>query len=506
MNKKDVNQIKWGAILSYLLIIANACYGLFLTPYMIGKLGQAEYGVYKTIASFSSSLMVLDFGLGGTVMRYLAQYRAKKEEEKIPRFVFMALTQALLLVALLFCVSGVIFFNIEMIFGGGLTDAEIVKAKSLFVVLTINMGLHMFENVINGIITGHNEFVFGNLLKISRLGFRIVLICVILQFIRNSMVLVFIDLGITVLFLIFEIYFISRKLHVKIVFAGWDMVVFKESMQYTFWMFLTSIAAQVNNNLDNVIIGAMKGAKYVTVYSMGLLIFSMFENFSTAISGVLLPTMTKIVNSDADGKETQKFIIKIGRIQFIILGAVFVGFLVLGLEFINIWLGKGYEDVYFITLILMLPALFELCVNACLAVLRAKNMLKFRTIVLIVFTIVNAVISIAGIKIYDTYFAAAVGTAVSFCLGSVLVMGLYYHFKLGYNMLNIYKKIIGKTWICLAIAGGITFIASKYIHGSLLTFIICGCVFGVVYLGSLYVFGCDATEKMQMRKTFKLKK
>ena len=64
------NQVKWGIILSYLLILLNTLFGFLVTPYMISCLGEAEYGVYKTISSLTASLMVLDLGLGSTVTRY----------------------------------------------------------------------------------------------------------------------------------------------------------------------------------------------------------------------------------------------------------------------------------------------------------------------------------------------------------------------------------------------------------------------------------------------------
>jgi O-antigen/teichoic acid export membrane protein len=75
-----LNQVKSGAVLSYLLIICNSLYGFFITPYIIGRLGDAEYGVYKSIAALAGSVMVLDVGLGNTVMRYIAKYRAANEE------------------------------------------------------------------------------------------------------------------------------------------------------------------------------------------------------------------------------------------------------------------------------------------------------------------------------------------------------------------------------------------------------------------------------------------
>lgn len=50
------------------------------------RLGDSGYGVYKTIASFSSTLLVMDLGIGTTVMRYTAKYRAEENKEEIGNF------------------------------------------------------------------------------------------------------------------------------------------------------------------------------------------------------------------------------------------------------------------------------------------------------------------------------------------------------------------------------------------------------------------------------------
>ena len=99
-------------------------------------------------------------------------------------------------------------------------------------------------------------------------------------------------------------------------------------------MFLTSVAVQINNNLDNVIIGAISGPALVTVYSMGLLIFGMYESISTSLSGVMLPTVTDLLERDEHGEKIQSLIVKVGRIQFLLLGAVAAGFACIGKCFI----------------------------------------------------------------------------------------------------------------------------------------------------------------------------
>lgn len=108
--KSEKKQVVGGALLSYILIVLNAVYGLLITPYILSRLGTVEYGMYKTVASLSSSLMILDLGLGGTVTRYIAKYKSDNREKDIPNLIailFLEATIVLLLVTIV-C-TGVIF-------------------------------------------------------------------------------------------------------------------------------------------------------------------------------------------------------------------------------------------------------------------------------------------------------------------------------------------------------------------------------------------------------------
>lgn len=500
MSAKTTNgggQIKLGVIISYVLILLNTLYGLFITPYIIGSLGDAEYGVYKTISALGASLMVLDLGIGSTVMRYISKYRAAKEEEKIPNFLAMMLIQAGVLCTGVLAVGCVMFFFIDPMYSKTFTDAQITKAQLLFVVLLLNMALHVIQNVFNGIITGCNRMIFGNGIKLIRLLARIVLLVVLLAFFSDSLVIVLLDLALTAIFLLIEIFYVLFKLKIRIRFTHWEKSLFFESGKYTLMMFLTSIAAQVNNNLDNVLIGALSGASYVTVYSMGLMIFAMYENLSTSISGVMLPTVTNLLHEEDGMRKVTDLVVQAGRVQFMLLGAAVVGFAVIGKEFLMLWLGEGFEDVYIITLILMIPSLFELCVNVCLSILRAKNMLTFRTAILFASTGLNAVVTVVAVSCWS-YIGAALGTAASFIIGSLIIMNIYYYKKLKLPMLKIYGRIVHKIWLCLALAGGALFLSSRFLHGNLWTFLANVLVFCAVYAATLLLFGLDKKEMMHI--------
>ena len=74
------NQLKLGAILSYLQTVVHVLVGLIYTPVMIRLLGRSEFGLYNTVSSTISMLSILSLGFNSGYIRYYARY--KKEENQ----------------------------------------------------------------------------------------------------------------------------------------------------------------------------------------------------------------------------------------------------------------------------------------------------------------------------------------------------------------------------------------------------------------------------------------
>ena len=503
IKKSAVRDTRIAAILSYILVIFNTVFGLLVTPYILYTLGEIEYGVYKTIASLSSSITILDLGIGAMLTRYIARFKADKEDDRINGFISMAFGEGLILISFMSLVCIVGYFMIPTIYSSGLSSEEIALAKSLFAIMSCNICLNIAFHLISGIIQGYNKYSVSNFIQLLRLIIKIVVILLLLKWVPKAIVLCVLDLSLTVLVMTASIIYIRKKIDVRIrpSFKGWDKNLFLESFKYTGLLFLTSIAGQVNNNLDNVVVGAQLGAASVAVYSIGLAIFGMYESLSTAISGVMLPTVTNTLVNDEDGKAITHLIVKVGRIQFMLLGSAAAGFVAIGKRFIQLWVGDGFGDVYIITIILMFPAMLELCVNVCLSILRAQNRLGFRTTVLSISTLINAIITVIGVHFFG-YYAAALGTAFSFLVGSVIIMNIYYYKCLNLNMLKIYKSIFGLSWICILSSAVVTRTVSAFLSNNWMSFGLCVCVYLIVFLLLMLAFGFNQEEKKAIKSMF----
>ena len=67
-----------GLVLSYVYTICNAVIGLFISAFLLRKLGQTDYGVYQTMSSFVTYLGLLEFGTGTIMTRNISLCKLQK--------------------------------------------------------------------------------------------------------------------------------------------------------------------------------------------------------------------------------------------------------------------------------------------------------------------------------------------------------------------------------------------------------------------------------------------
>ena len=159
-----INQIKAGAILSYVIIAVNNIVGLLYTPFMLRMMGQNEYGLYSLASSIVAYLTVLDLGFNNAIIRYTAKYRAEgKIEEQYKMFgMFFSLY---CIISLIVIFAGMILYcNIEGLFGNSMTSDDISKVKVMVVMLIANLAFTFPMSLWGGIITAYEDFVFQKII------------------------------------------------------------------------------------------------------------------------------------------------------------------------------------------------------------------------------------------------------------------------------------------------------------------------------------------------------
>ena len=93
-------QVKLGAALSYLGVFLGIVSGLIYNPWMIQKIGDADYGLY-TLAMSLINIFLVDFGLSMAAQRYVSKYRAEENQNAVNNIVGLIYKLYLIITAVL---------------------------------------------------------------------------------------------------------------------------------------------------------------------------------------------------------------------------------------------------------------------------------------------------------------------------------------------------------------------------------------------------------------------
>ena len=441
-----INQLKLGSVISYIQIAAGIVIGLIYTPWMIRLLGDSEYGLYHTAISTISMLSVLSLGFNSGYIRFFSKYSKENDLKKI--FSLNGLYLLIFIVIGLVALICGLFLSahLDFVFDNGLTDNELELARSLMVLLTFNMALSFPMSVFSNIISAHEKFVLLKLLGLMKTVISPLVTLPLLLMGFRSVALVAVTMTIAVITDIVYIYYVIFILKQKFIFKNLEIALFKELFCYISFIAINLVVDQINWNVDKLLLARYRGTYAVAVYSVGYTLFSYYMTFSTAISGLFTPRVHKIVcdNSDEPDKyrSLSALFIKVGRIQFMILGLIASGLIIFGNQFIvQIWAGEGYSEAYYVMILLVLASFFALIQNVGIEIQRALNKHKFRSSVYAVMALVNLIMSIYLCQKFGAT-GSAFGTAFSLIVCNTVIMNLYYAKACKLDIALFWKNII----------------------------------------------------------------
>lgn len=498
----NVNQLKTGVMLSYISRIITIVIGLLYTPVMIRLLGQSEYGLYNIAASVIAYLGVLNFGFGSAYMRFYLRYKVKDDGDKIATLNGMFVTIFSILGILAVIAGVIIAFNVNLVFGASLSFQELTTTRLLILVLVVNLAISFPVIIFNTYIQANEKFIFQNIMQIIM---QVTGPLFSLPFLISGYGSVGMVFGTTIVNIIIEliiIFYCFRMLKMKFAFRNFDRDLMKEMTVYSSYIFINMVVDQVNNNMDKTILGSYQGTISVAIYSIAANLRLYYQQISSTISNVFTPRIHRMIAQNTDDQELTELFTRVGRIQFIILSLIMSGFIFFGRPFIGLWAGKDYYESYIIALILMIPITIPLIQNIGIEIQRAKNMHQFRSWIYLFMALGNLIISIP-LSLRFGGVGAAFGTALSMIIGNGLAMNWYNHTKIGLNMGYFWKQILKFVpALIIPIIYGITINLFVNLY-TFFNFLIYGMIYVGLFLASMWFFGMNDYERMQLKNPFK---
>lgn len=126
--------------------------------------------------------------------------------------------------------------------------------------------------------------------------------------------------------LLTNVYYCFKYLDIHFCKGHFEKSFLYEISGYAFFIFLNAIVDKIYWGTGQFILGIVSGTIQVAIYAIAMQFMNMYMQFSSAISGVLLPKVTMMVANGATNKELTSLMIRIGRLQYIIVNYILVIF------------------------------------------------------------------------------------------------------------------------------------------------------------------------------------
>ncbi|OUQ79819.1 oligosaccharide flippase family protein [Flavonifractor sp. An100] len=487
---------KTGVILSYVLMIFEVCSTLLLTPFIIRTLGQAEYGVYKLSASVVAYLLLLDLGVGNSIIRFIAKYRVTGEKDQARKFLGVA-TIYYLIVGIIALIAGFVLIVVfPSVFAKGLTENEIILGQKLLAITMLNSAVTLGTAAYNNVIIAFQQFAVSKVASIVQILIRMLLTVVVLKCGMGSLGIVSVNLLMTVLVRAFFVLYVLIKIKLVPRFTGIELGFIKEIVAYSSLILLQMVATQINASVDQILIGSLVTAStsILAVYSVGTQVTQYFQSIGSAFTGVLMPGVVALVECGAEPEKLTAEMIRVGRIILIVLGIIWGGFLVCGKQFIELWAGGENSEAYVVAVILMSAYLFTLTESIGSQILWAKNQHREQAILKIVIVLINIILTVFLIQ-WEPLIGATIGTFISLMLGDVLVMNLIFVIKLKINLrhyyLSLFKGLVPSIIIAIVVGSVFKMLMPNVWLGLISNILLMCIVYGV----AMMTIGMNTYEK-----------
>lgn len=493
-----MSQKKVGVLLSYGQIAITMLSNLLYTPIMLRMLGQSEYGVYSLSSSVIGYFALLYTGMSSTYLRYYSSYRAKGNEDSIASLngLFLVLFSGMGLLALVLGLA--MSCNLEAILGSGLTEAELSLAKVLFVIMSVNMALLMPKTVFAALVIAQERFVFIKLLGVVTAILSPVLNLILLYQGYGSVGMSIVVLAVTVADLLINIWYCHFRLRCRFDFKKLPFYLLPGMFSFSVFLVLQGIMDQLNWHLGKILLSYVADSTAIAVYSVGLQIDLMFGSMAGAFYGVVVPQIYRLVQEQKLEELTQLWI-KVGRYQFYVLFFIWSAFITFGQDFIRLWAGHGYDDAYWVAVVLMTPIVIHLCQVMGMEVIRAYNKHAQWVMVHLLFAGLGFVLCIPLASLYG-----AVGVAIGTCVNSFLVTNIYdnwYYYKAGkLDVYQFFRNFSGFLPAVLAVLVCVNILSYLLLVNSWLDFVLAMVCFVSLYCVIMYALGMNLAERMQVKK------
>ena len=329
-------------IVMWLAFAFNVGVSFFLSPFIVHRLGNTAYGIWVLLGSLVGYMGLLDLGVRGAVMRYVARHHARHEDEEAGRTASAGrvIFGATGLVAL--SASAAIAVLLDRIFQ---IPADIVTvARAVVLIGGLNIAASLIGGVFGGTVAAMQRFDLSSITDIAVGAIRTLAIVGALAAGAGLLGLALVQLGCTVLQGVIQ-YAITRRLYpqLRLRLRGVDRPRILTIMTFSIYSSLLQVSGLLIFSADSIVIGTALPVATITFFAIAASLTDYTRSILSAVSQTITPRASAL-EGVGDSVELERVIVRTAAQASYIALPITVTFIVRGHAFLELWMGPSYAN------------------------------------------------------------------------------------------------------------------------------------------------------------------
>lgn len=420
---------------------ANIVVMFFLSPFVFHSLGKSSYGVWSLLMTVSGYLGLAEIGVRVSTGRYINYYQGRGKQKQVDRVVSTSLVFYSLIGLLVTIVSG----SLGMAFGTLFqkTPPELVQdAKWVLFLMGVNVWLGFLASVYAQLLDSRNRFDLRALVMLLALGIRCLGTVYVLKQGGGLTSLAWVLVVSSFVSLVaFRILGRAKGAEAHFAWINVRWQTFTQVFRYGGWAFVQNIGVRIIAYTDAVIIALLLGMEEVAIYSVAGMLLRYVTEFIAHVFRVISPDLAKVAGRN-DQASLHLYILRTTRVTLLLVVPLYVGLMVLGGDFIRLWMGKGLEECRWVLLILAGAHISGMLRWGVTLGVKTVGYVRVTALIGLAEAISNLVLSLLLVELgWGIYGVAAGVTIPSVLIG--MTTTLYYGQKtIGFSTLKFAREIL----------------------------------------------------------------
>jgi O-antigen/teichoic acid export membrane protein len=472
----------------------------FLFPFIVRKIGLEASGIWILVQSLIGYFGLLDVGVGPSLIKYIAQYEADKDQKSINRQIISSIF---------------VFLMIGIVGAAGLTiigryflgyfhidQSLFAQAQSAVYLTAILMLINFPMGVVRNILAGYQKYDKTAISEIIRGAIGAILTIILLVRGGNLIQLILAGFAGNVAGWLMSFWFIFKETKVSFHPKFLNKKAIKSIFHFGGVVFVINMCTLIIYRIDQLVITYFLGPGFVTFYEAPSKLYRITSQIPTLLVAPILPASSEL-HTKKDYFRLQELSFRSTKYILALFLAMTIPMVIVGRQILNIWMGPDFGPYVVVLWILIIHIAININYSAIGQVILGMDKARFLLWYNISLAVMNFILSIILVRYYGVV-GVALGTTIPFVL-----LGWIYILRSMHYLKASMKKFAKRVWLKTLPLGGLIFFASLLLTRiwqieNLWQVIIFGLISGGLYLFLFYYTGLENYERNEISHLLRL--